>query len=52
MDDVGIGNSRAHAHISKDAIDLADLGKITDRFGGIDQANAANPGYEILPGES
>jgi glutamate dehydrogenase (NAD(P)+) len=42
----------SYAYLKKDGIDLAELRKITDRFGGIDQAKAADLGYEVLPGES
>lgn len=33
-------------------IDLAELRKITDRFGGIDKRKAADLGYERLPGDA
>ena len=36
----------------KDGVDLAELRKITDRFGGIDKQKAAELGYEKLPGEA
>jgi len=35
----------------KDGINLDELLTITDRFGGIDKAKAADAGYEILPGD-
>ncbi len=35
----------------KDGVDLAELRGITDRFGGIDKAKAADLGYEVLPGD-
>ncbi len=35
-----------------DGIDLAELRKITDRFGGINKQKAAELGYEQLPGEA
>ncbi|MGD2109004.1 MAG: Glu/Leu/Phe/Val dehydrogenase [Phycisphaerae bacterium] len=35
----------------KDGVDLAELRKITDRFGGINKQKAADLGYERLPGE-
>jgi len=34
-----------------EGIDLDELLKITDRFGGIDKAKAADLGYEVLPGD-
>ena len=36
----------------KDGVDLAELRKITDRFGGINKQKAAELGYEQLPGEA
>ncbi len=36
----------------KDGVDVDKLMAITDKFGGIDKAKAADLGYEILPGES
>lgn len=33
-------------------IDLSELLKITDRFGGIDKAKAKDMGYEVLPGDA
>ncbi len=36
----------------KDGIDLPELIKITDRFGGIDKEKAKGLGYEVLPGEA
>jgi len=36
----------------KDGIDLTELRKITDRFGGIDKSKALGLGYERLPGEA
>ena len=35
-----------------DGVDLAQLRGITDRFGGIDKAKAADLGYEVLPGDA
>ena len=35
-----------------DGVDLAQLQKITDRFGGIDKKKAEELGYERLPGEA
>ncbi len=36
----------------KDGIDLLELRKITDRFGGIDKVKATEVGYECLPGDA
>ncbi|MBN2364684.1 MAG: Glu/Leu/Phe/Val dehydrogenase, partial [Calditrichaeota bacterium] len=36
----------------KDGINLAELLKITDRFGGINKDKARDLGYEVLPGEA
>ncbi|RKX17206.1 MAG: glutamate dehydrogenase, partial [Candidatus Zixiibacteriota bacterium] len=36
----------------KDGINLEDLLKITDRYGGIEKNKAKDLGYEILPGDS
>ena len=36
----------------KDGVDLPELQKITDRFGGINKAKAKELGYEQLPGEA
>lgn len=35
-----------------DGIDIDELLKITDRFGGIDKAKAEELGYEVLPGDA
>ena len=35
-----------------DGVDLTQLRGITDRFGGIDKAKAADLGYEVLPGDA
>ncbi|MCB9851197.1 MAG: Glu/Leu/Phe/Val dehydrogenase [Phycisphaerales bacterium] len=43
---------RAHTFRRKDGIDFAELRGITDRFGGISKPQAANLGYEVLPGEA
>ena len=42
----------SHAFRKKDGIDLAQLRRITDRYGGIDSAQAVDLGYEVLPGEA
>ncbi|MCF7809428.1 Glu/Leu/Phe/Val dehydrogenase [bacterium] len=36
----------------KDGVDIDELLKITDRFGGIDKTKAPGLGYEVLPGEA
>jgi glutamate dehydrogenase (NAD(P)+) len=36
----------------KDGVDLGELRKITDRFGGINKQKAAELGYEQLPGDA
>jgi len=41
-----------YAFVKKDGVDLAELKGITDRFGGIEKAKAADLGYEVLPGEA
>ena len=41
----------AYAYHRADGIDLAQLRKITDAFGGIDRAKAVDLGYEVLPGD-
>ena len=38
------------AYKKADGIDLEELLRITDRFGGIDKAKAQDLGYEVLPG--
>jgi glutamate dehydrogenase (NAD(P)+) len=35
-----------------DGIDLEELSRLSDRFGGIDRHKAAELGYEVLPGEA
>jgi glutamate dehydrogenase len=42
----------SYAYRRKDGIDLDALLGITDRFGGIDKAKAADLGYEVLPGDA
>ncbi len=41
----------SYAFRKKDGIQLDELRKITDRFGGIDKEKAKELGYEVLPGE-
>ena len=42
----------AYTFIKKDGINLNDLLKITDKFGGIDKSKAKQRGYEIKGGEA
>ena len=42
----------AYAYRKRDGVDLDDLLKITNPFGGIDKAGAQALGYEILPGDA
>jgi glutamate dehydrogenase (NAD(P)+) len=41
----------AYAFRKPDGVDLDELLKITDRFGGIDKSKAKALGYDVLPGE-
>ncbi len=41
----------SYAYFKPDGIDLAQLRKIADAFGGIDRAKAADLGYQVLPGD-
>lgn len=41
----------SYSFVKKSGINLEELAKITDRFGGINKAKAKNLGYEVLPGE-
>jgi glutamate dehydrogenase (NAD(P)+) len=41
----------SYTYYKKNGIDLQELLKITDRFGGIDKAKAKELGYDILPGD-
>lgn len=45
-------DQKSYAYKKADGIDLPELLKITDRFGGIDQARARDLGYEVLPGDA
>jgi len=45
-------DQQAYTFVRKDGIDLHGLRKITDRFGGIDKAKAADSGYQVLPGNT
>ncbi len=42
---------RAQAFRRADGVDLDELRGVSDRFGGIDPARAAELGYEVLPGD-
>jgi len=42
----------AYTYRKMDGIDIEELLKITDRFGGIDKEKAPTLGYEVLPGEA
>jgi len=44
--------NQANVFYKKDGIDLEDLLKITDPFGGIEKDKARDIGYEILPGDA
>jgi hypothetical protein len=45
------GDQTTYAFAKPDGIDLDQLRGITDRFGGIDKARAADLGYEVVPGD-
>jgi len=45
-------DKKAYAYRKKQGINLEELLKITDSFGGIDKAKARDLRYEILPGEA
>ncbi len=42
----------SYTYRRQDGVDLAQLSSITDHFGGINRAKAANLGYEVLPGDA
>ncbi len=42
----------SYSYRKMDGVDLDELLKITDHFGGIDKGKAAGLGYEVLPGEA
>ncbi|MCD4656789.1 MAG: Glu/Leu/Phe/Val dehydrogenase [Planctomycetes bacterium] len=44
--------SESFAYMKKDGINLEELRKITNRFGGIDKEKAKELGYEVLPGDA
>lgn len=41
----------AYAFLKKDGVNLDELLKITDRYGGIDKEKAASKGYQVIPGD-
>lgn len=45
-------DQKAYTYRKKDGINLEQLVKITDHFGGIDKIKAAELGYELLSGEA
>ncbi|MDP8238281.1 MAG: Glu/Leu/Phe/Val dehydrogenase [Candidatus Hatepunaea meridiana] len=45
-------DSASYTYRKSDGIDIDELLKITDRFGGIDKKKAAEIGYEMLPGDA
>ena len=42
----------AYAYRKPDGVDLDELRRVADRFGGIDKEGARQLGYEVLPGEA
>jgi glutamate dehydrogenase (NAD(P)+) len=42
----------SYAYRKKDGVDLDELRRIADRFGGIDRRKAADLGYEVLAGDA
>lgn len=42
----------SYAYRKKDGVDLEELRKMTDRYGGIDRRKAEESGYEVLPGDA
>jgi len=45
-------DQQSYSFRKKSGVDLDELLKITDRFGGIDKAKAKDAGYEVLPGDA
>ncbi len=45
------GEQTTYAFAREEGIDLEQLRGMTDRFGGIDKAQAAAAGYQVLPGD-
>lgn len=46
------GDQTSYCFRKTSGIDIDELLKITDRFGGIDKSKAKDLGYEVLPGEA
>jgi glutamate dehydrogenase len=46
------GDKKAYAYRKAQGLDLEELRKITDSFGGIDRRKAKDLGYEVLPGDA
>ncbi|MDF1543683.1 MAG: Glu/Leu/Phe/Val dehydrogenase [bacterium] len=44
-------DQKAYSFVKKEGVSLKDLQGITDRFGGIDKAKAAELGYDVLDGD-
>jgi len=42
----------SYAYRKKEGVDLDQLRKLTDRYGGIDRRKAEENGYEVLPGDA
>jgi hypothetical protein len=49
---LGPEDQLSYTYRKKSGIDLPELLKITDRFGGIDKTKAKDLGYEILPSDA
>lgn len=45
-------DQKSYTFLKKNGIDIDELLKITDRFGGIDKAKAQDKGYEVLDGNA
>jgi len=45
-------DKEAYSYRKKEGIDIDELLKVTDHFGGIDKAKVQDLGYEVLPGDS
>jgi glutamate dehydrogenase len=46
------GDQKAYAFRKAQGVDLEELRRITDSFGGIDRRKAKDLGYEVLPGDA
>lgn len=44
-------DSCSYGFVNKEGVDLDELRRITDRYGGIDKAKAEQLGYEVIPGD-